>query len=88
MDKIYAKKAEILKAMAHPIRLRLIKGLLGNECSVSEIVENLKIPQSTVSQHLGLLRKTGIILPKKDGVKTCYSVIDKEVIEILNILIK
>lgn len=85
----FEKNSEILKALGHPVRLRMIVGLIGHvECSVNKMVDELKLPQSTVSQHLGILKSRGIIVPRKEGIKTCYRVVDKRVIEIVEILEK
>lgn len=86
--KLYVKKAEKLRAMAHPCRLCIIKGLMEKQCSVAKIQECLGLPQSTVSQHLSKLKAAGIIEGEKDGQKTCYSVVDKEAISIINALFK
>lgn len=84
----YEKDSDILKALGHPIRLRIVEGLIHHdECNVNTIVEELKLPQSTISQHLKLLKNAGIITPRNDGVKKCYRVIDertKEIIKIFN----
>ncbi|MBN2038662.1 MAG: winged helix-turn-helix transcriptional regulator [Spirochaetes bacterium] len=83
----YEKDSDILKALGHPIRLRMVCGLLvNNDCNVNKMVDELELPQSTVSQHLGILRNKGIIKPVKDGVRTCYQVIDKRVIKIVKLL--
>ena len=85
----YEENSEILKALGHPIRLRMIEGLIEkDECNVNKMVEELEIPQSTVSQHLAILKNRGIIVSRKDGVKTCYRVVDERIIEILNVLKK
>ncbi|MCD4779961.1 MAG: metalloregulator ArsR/SmtB family transcription factor [Candidatus Omnitrophica bacterium] len=83
----YDKDSEILKALGHSIRLKMVEGLMnGNECNVNKIVDNLQIPQSTVSQHLKVLKTSGIIACRKEGVRTCYRVIDKRVMNIMEIL--
>ncbi|MFH0974404.1 MAG: metalloregulator ArsR/SmtB family transcription factor [Spirochaetota bacterium] len=83
----FNKDSEILKAIGHPVRLKLITGLMAEyECNVNKMVEKLKLPQSTVSQHLAVLKNRGIIVPRKDGVNTCYEVVDKRVKEIIKIL--
>ncbi|MDP8257862.1 MAG: metalloregulator ArsR/SmtB family transcription factor [Candidatus Aadella gelida] len=82
----YQKISENLKAIAHPVRLRIVQGLMVNECNVGSIVKKLDLPQSTVSQHLSILRNKGIIIPRKEGVKTCYIVVDQKVRDIINIL--
>ena len=82
----YSRCGGLLKAMGHPIRLKILEGLLQDECNVKRIVEKLGVAQSTVSQHLGILRHTGIIKARKEGVKTCYKVIDDRVRKIIEIL--
>ena len=58
----FKEDSEILKALGHPVRLKMMCGLISNnECNVNKIVEELKIPQSTVSQHLSVLKNSGII---------------------------
>jgi len=74
--KDYIKESELLKALAHPVRLRMVEGLMTQECNVNKMVNGLKVPQSTVSQHLSLLRSRGIVTVRKEGVKTCYKVLD------------
>jgi len=78
--------SEILKALGHPIRLKIVEGLIKHPCHVNEVVAGLGLPQSTVSQHLGVLRNRGIISPRKEGVKTCYLVTDERIREILKFL--
>ncbi|MBF0217682.1 MAG: metalloregulator ArsR/SmtB family transcription factor, partial [Candidatus Omnitrophica bacterium] len=77
---------ELLKALAHPVRLRMVEGLIGHECNVDRIMKALKIPQSTASQHLALLKAREIVQCKKDGVKTCYRVVDRTVIKLMDVL--
>jgi ArsR family transcriptional regulator, arsenate/arsenite/antimonite-responsive transcriptional repressor len=81
--------SDILKALGHPIRLKMVCGLIDNyECNVNKMVEELELPQSTVSQHLAILKNKGIIAFRKEGVKACYKVIDKKVLEIVELLKK
>jgi len=72
----YEKASEMLKALAHPVRLEIIAGLLKNECNVAQIQKNLELPQSTISQHLRVLRNCGIIKARQEGAKRCYKVVD------------
>ncbi len=66
--------AEILKLLAHPVRLCIVKGLVGKqECNVSYMQECLGLPQSTISQHLAKLRAGGIVEGKRVGVQVYYS---------------
>ena len=75
----YDKMSETLKALAHPARLRIVAGLLKNECNVAQIQKALGLPQSTISQHLRTLKNGGIIKGRREGTKTCYRVIDTRV---------
>ncbi len=88
----YRDESELLKALAHPVRLKIIELLLVRldieGCSVNSVQKKLGIPQSTVSQHLQILRNKGIIEGSKTGQQVCYKVIDKRVVEILQILKK
>lgn len=84
----YTKESEILKALGHPVRLKIVDGLLSkDECNVKKMVKALGLPQSTISQHLQILKSHGILQTRKDGTKSCYRIMDKRIrslIEILN----
>ncbi|HEX2946201.1 MAG TPA: metalloregulator ArsR/SmtB family transcription factor [Clostridia bacterium] len=86
--KKFEAQAEKLKAISHPQRLCIIKGLMENSCNVTKIQECMKLPQSTVSQHLSKLKAAGIVAGSRKGLEICYSVIDDEVKEIIRILTK
>jgi len=92
MKNKYRDESEILKAVAHPMRLQIIEllllGLPIEGCSVNAIQKKLGIPQSTISQHLQTLRNKGIIDGNKTGVEVCYKVIDKRIAKIFQILNK
>lgn len=76
----YDETSGILKALGHPVRLRIAEGLLlKNECNVQMMVKALGLPQSTVSQHLAILKSHGILRIRKDGTKSCYRIYDKRV---------
>lgn len=78
--------SEMLKALAHPARLKMLAGLLEDECNVAEIQRALALPQSTVSQHLRMLKDRGIIKVRQEGKKRCYRVIDDRVRNIIRML--
>ena len=73
MDALYQLQADYLKALAHPTRLRILD-LLRNEdeLCVCHIIEDLDLDQSNVSQHLRVLKKSGIVLSRKEGLKVFY----------------
>lgn len=83
--KILEEKALILKALAHPIRLCIVKGLLEQGSNnVSYMQSCLDIPQSTLSQHLTKLKSAGIIHSDRKGTEVFYSVIDNQTIKIID----
>lgn len=80
---------EILKAMGHPIRLCILKGLYTEgDKNVTTMQGCLNIPQSTVSQHLGILKSKGLINGKRKGLEITYTIENDEVKKILDLLIK
>ena len=82
----YEGISETLKALAHPARLKIVVGLLKDECNVAQIQQVLRLPQSTISQHLRVLRNAGIIKGRKEGTKTCYRVVDTRARKIVAII--
>ena len=69
----YNDLAEILKVVAHPVRLCILKGLLDTgDCNVSHMQACLNIPQSTVSQHLQKLRAAGLVQGTRRGLEITY----------------
>ena len=82
----FQKYGAIFKALGHPVRLRMAAGLSCNECNVNKIAEQLQLPQSTVSQHLGILRTRGILELRREGTRTCYRVVDETVKQIIELL--
>lgn len=64
-----------IKALGHPARLAIIRALIAagdRQCCCGEIVRNLPLAQSTVSQHLKVLKEAGIVQGKIDGPRCCY----------------
>jgi ArsR family transcriptional regulator len=67
--------ARRIKALAHPARLAIMRALMeANRCSCGDIVRNLPLAQSTVSQHLKVLREAGLIHGEIEGPRSCYCV--------------
>ncbi len=67
--------AELAWAVAHPARVRIVRLLLSRKaCVCGEIVDQLPLAQSTVSQHLKILKQSGLILGEVDGLKVCYCI--------------
>lgn len=67
--------AKLAWAIAHPARVQIVRLLIGREaCICGEIVECLPLAQSTVSQHLKILKEAGLIQGEVDGPKVCYCI--------------
>ncbi|QJB54999.1 metalloregulator ArsR/SmtB family transcription factor [Pseudodesulfovibrio sp. zrk46] len=72
------KLADICKALGHPARISILRQLIKEDrCICGRIVEALPLAQSTVSQHLKVLKEAGLVRGEIEGPKTCYC-IDKE----------
>ena len=82
----FIKQAEKLKAIGHPARLCIVRRLAKKDCNVSELQNCLDLPQSTVSQHLTVLKSRKIIKGKRSGVVVIYSLVDEDVKKILKVL--
>jgi len=80
--------AEVLRALAHPIRLQIVHQLLKkNTLNVTELQQCLDMQQSTVSQHLGKLKSHKVVAYERKGLEVFYRVDDEKVKETLKILI-
>jgi ArsR family transcriptional regulator len=79
--------AERLKAIAHPVRLCIVKRLArqGN-CNVSHLQDCMKLPQSTVSTHLLKLRSAGIVSAHRQGLEVTYSLCNAQIKHIVDLL--
>lgn len=86
--KILQRKAELLKTIAHPMRLCILNCLMGaEECNVKTLVQKMETPQSTISQHLSKLRSSGVIEGERHGVEIQYHIVNEEVIQLIQILL-
>jgi len=78
---ITRRLAELCKALSHPARIEILNHLLAeNRCICGELVAVLPLAQSTVSQHLKVLKASGLVQGEVEGPATCYCV-DKAVLE-------
>ncbi|QDS95910.1 putative HTH-type transcriptional regulator YgaV [Roseimaritima multifibrata] len=67
--------AKLAWAIAHPARVQIVRFLIGRQaCMCGEIVNQLPLAQSTVSQHLKILKESGLIQGEVDGPKVCYCI--------------
>ncbi len=85
-DQSCIRESEILKVLGHPIRLKIVAGLMSESCNVKKIWECLELPQATVSQHLALLKNKNIISGRREGVEVYYQVTSPEAIRVIGAL--
>jgi len=77
------RKAELFKALGHPARIAIIEFIIQQDsCVCGDIVDELPLSQSTISQHLKELKNVGIIKGDISGVKTCYCIDDEVWVEL------
>jgi len=78
-----SRAADTIRLLGHPERLKIVEILESGEATVSEIQEELGMPQAIVSQHLAKMRGCGIVAAERDGVHVYYSVLEPKVRHIL-----
>ena len=75
-----------LKAMSHPLRLKILCTLGDQEVSVQEIVDYVGTSQSNISQHLAILRDKGILASRKDANRVFYRVSDSRTLQLIGMM--
>jgi ArsR family transcriptional regulator len=83
-ERVLELKAEILKALAQPTRLKILELLRNGEKCICEIVPELNGEQSNISRHISLMQKSRLVTTRKDGVKVMVKVSDPKIFEILD----
>jgi ArsR family transcriptional regulator len=85
-DALRQFKADFFQALAHPTRIAIVEQLRDGELSAGTIIERLGIEQANASQHLSILRAKNILVNRKAGNQVFYSVRDRRIVEILDIM--
>lgn len=92
MDDMLVKEEDIdrasrsLKAISHPLRLKILCVLGDKEVSVQDIVDNVGTSQSNISQHLAILRDKGILASRKDANRVYYRVGDYRTLRLISMM--
>ena len=76
--------AETMRALASPVRLRILSVLRARPSTVTQLGEQLEVGQTTVSNHLRLLRHLNLVVGSRDGRRIHYSLFDDHVAELLD----
>jgi len=85
MPELSQFKAEFFKALAHPLRIRIIDALRGGEVGVNELSTRLGVEQTTLSQQLAMLRTRNLVVGRKNGSNVFYSVRDPGIFRLLDV---
>ena len=81
-DGVYESAAELFKAMAAPMRLKIISALCNGEKNVSELLASINTTQPNMSQHLNTLFKSGVLAKRRDGVQIYYRIANEQVVNV------
>lgn len=84
-EPIYAVKAEFFRVLGHPARVRILELLREGEKSVGELQAELQLDSSGTSQHLGVLRRQGVLESRKEGTSVYYRVRDPLTFQLLEV---
>ncbi|MCC6222699.1 MAG: helix-turn-helix transcriptional regulator [Thermoleophilia bacterium] len=83
MPHIHAIKAELFRTLGHPARVRILELLRDSERSVGELQAALELDSSGTSQHLGALRRQGLVESNREGTSVFYRVKDPRTFQLL-----
>lgn len=79
-------KADLFKAMANPIRIRILEELrLGGGLTVGELQQRLGVEPSNVSQHLSIMRSHGLVTSAREGTSVRYTVMAPEIFQLMDV---
>ena len=79
LTELFRRQAELCKSLADPKRLMIIHGLKDGPKSVGELAKVAGLKQSNASQHIGVLRRAGVIKPRRDGNTVYYSLVTPKI---------
>lgn len=85
-DELVKLHASVCKGLADPKRLMIINALRDGERTVTELVDELDVPQANVSQHLAVLRDKGLVHARKDGQFVHYSVTTPKIVQAMDLM--
>jgi DNA-binding transcriptional ArsR family regulator len=82
---LHQLKAEFFKTLGHPVRIRVLELLSHREHAVAEMLPEVGVEAANLSQHLALLRRTGLVAARREGSSVFYSLTSPEVAELLRV---
>ena len=78
--------ARVLKAISHPLRLKILCVLGNHESCVQAIVDDVGTSQSNISQHLAILRNKGVLVTRKDANRVYYRIGDARILQLIGMM--
>ncbi len=85
-DEHIEQASRAMKAMSHPLRLKILCVLGNKEISVQEIVDHVGTSQSNISQHLAILRDKGVLRTRKDANRVFYRISDERTLSLISMM--
>jgi DNA-binding transcriptional ArsR family regulator len=82
-EPLYKLNAEFFKTLGHPARIRVLELLAVRDRSVAELLPEVGLESSNLSQQLGVLRRAGVVVARKDGNTVIYSIASSDIAELL-----
>ena len=82
-EPLYKVKAEFFKTLGHPARIRILELLVAGDKSVAELLPEVGLESSNLSQQLGVLRRAGVVDAQRDGNTVIYSIASPDIAELL-----
>ena len=82
-EPLYKLKGEFFKTLGHPARIRILELLTVADRSVGELLPEVGLESSNLSQQLGVLRRAGVVAARKDGNAVIYSIASPDIAELL-----
>lgn len=80
---LYEAKAELFRSLGHPVRIRVLELLAERDQAVHELLEQIEVEQSGLSQHLAVLRRTGLVRQERRAGQVVYSLVPAEAASLL-----
>jgi DNA-binding transcriptional ArsR family regulator len=82
---LYEVKADFFKTLGHPVRIRILELLSERDQAVSEILPEVNVEAANLSQHLAVLRRSGLVTSRKSGAAVVYALTSPQVADLLRV---
>lgn len=82
---LYEVKADFFKTLGHPVRIRILELLSERDQAVGEILPEVNVEAANLSQHLGVLRRSGLVTSRKNGAAVVYTLTSPQVADLLRV---